>query len=704
MKITRSLFFLFSLVLSFCFSFTALPISTTENKQDPPPNAPVKIIRDGKKITFTYGDKIIFKAEIDQGDGEFIFNTITDEKSGVINQVAKWTSRRATLKLTGHIFASEESFPCEADRKRSGPDIVRHSVGLSRSLLNRAVYDRQSDWALSVDFPSDVAIVLETGAANANTFKITITGRDIILRFRPHFYRYHRGFKFFEPWNYRVWQTPVVGWCSWFAYFQNITEKDIRHTADVLADVLEPFGLTYLQIDDGYQQNQAGLPETWLNPNEKFPSGLKSLSDYITQKGLKPGIWTYTSFHQKDFALANKKYFVLNEQGEPAYGNWVGYVMDGSNPVTLDDIIQPLYRGLRAQGWQYFKVDALRHLRFEGYNSYSQYFEKQNIDRVEVYRNLVKSIRGEIGEEKFMLGCWGIRPELMGIIDGCRIGGDGFGYAGLAQFNSFNNVIWQNDPDHIELSPQEAWRSSMVTSLTGSLFMLTDKPEVYRTELVEPAMRAMPVLFTQPGQIFDVDPTRSDALDLVDSETSGDGIRSFDADRTPRCFLYLLEINKPFESWMVLGRTGGETIPQRFEELGLQAEKEYFVFEFWSKKLLGSFSEEFYPGNIDPKFNCQLFCIRERKPHPQIIATNRHITCGGFDLETVKWKNYLLSGESKLVGNDIYSIYVTEPEGFKFQKVTCNGAEVVGTKKQGFIRIIQLKSDKNTKVQWRVQY
>jgi hypothetical protein len=36
--------------------------------------------------------------------------------------------------------------------------------------------------------------------------------------------------------------------------------------------------------------------------------------------------------------------------------------------------------------------------------------------------------------------------------------------------NSFNNVVWRNDPDHIELSDREAWRSTMVTSLTGSLF------------------------------------------------------------------------------------------------------------------------------------------------------------------------------------------------------------------------------------------
>ena len=81
----------------------------------------------------------------------------------------------------------------------------------------------------------------------------------------------------------------------------------------------------------------------------------------------------------------------------------------------------------------------------------------------------------------------------MGLVDACRIGDDGFAYAGLAQYNSFNNIVWRNDPDHIELN-EDAYRSTLVTSLTGSLFMLTDKPAVYRTPAVEPAKRTVPVL------------------------------------------------------------------------------------------------------------------------------------------------------------------------------------------------------------------
>ena len=87
----------------------------------------------------------------------------------------------------------------------------------------------------------------------------------------------------------------------------------------------------------------------------------------------------------------------------------------------------------------------------------------------------------------------------------------------------------------------------MVTSLTGSLLLLTDKPERYRTPIVEPAKRAAPVLVTLPGQIFDVDPSRSAELWRVDAEVSGREPKPFDAGLTPACHLYLLEVNRPFE-------------------------------------------------------------------------------------------------------------------------------------------------------------
>jgi alpha-galactosidase len=194
----------------------------------------------------------------------------------------------------------------------------------------------------------------------------------------PQYYQKHRGLNYFNPASYSVWKKPVAGWCSWFAYYDKITEADIRKTADVLSEKLKPFGLDYLQIDDGYQQTPIGMPDTWLTPNKKFPSGLNDLAEYISEKGLSPGIWTNVSFADSAAAFQNKNLFVQNRNKQPAFGNWVGYIMDGSNPAMINKLISPVYSGLVKDGWHYFKLDALRHLNYEGYNSYKNFFDSKH--------------------------------------------------------------------------------------------------------------------------------------------------------------------------------------------------------------------------------------------------------------------------------------------------------------------------------------
>jgi len=304
-----------------------------------------------------------------------------------------------------------------------------------------------------------------------------------------------------------------------------------------------------------------------------------------------------------------------------------------------------------------------------------------------------------------MLGCWGIRPELIGIIDACRIGGDGFGYAGFAQYNSFNNVVWRNDPDHIVLSKEDAYSSCMVTSLTGSVFMLTDKPEVYETDIVNAARRSIPVMFTQPGQLYDVDPSRSSQIYRVNSELSGDGPRVFDAGQNDnKDYLYMLEINEPYENWMLLGKIGGESQTLTFRELGLDDTKKYLVFEYWTKQLAGSFFKGFSTREINPDYNCQLFCIREHKDHPQLLATDRHITCGAYDLIDLKWQDLTLEGKSKAVKGEEYKLYIAEPSGYDFVKFDCTDAHLISNKKKGIVREISLYVGTDKPLFWSVSY
>ena len=86
--------------------------------------------------------------------------------------------------------------------------------------------------------------------------------------------------------------TPQMGWNSWNKFEDKINEQLIRETADVMVEKgLLDAGYIYLNLDDhwhGERDAQGFIHED----SEKFPSGMKSLGDYIHAKGLKFGIYS----------------------------------------------------------------------------------------------------------------------------------------------------------------------------------------------------------------------------------------------------------------------------------------------------------------------------------------------------------------------------------------------------------------------------
>ncbi|MBA4071328.1 MAG: hypothetical protein C0497_05745 [Gemmatimonas sp.] len=645
---------------------TARPAAAARNTvstSGAPANASAQVVLTDTCVALRYDGATVFEARVTAVRGTPKVRQLVDTSSGRITQVVTWLPGNERLTLRGTVHASGDAFAVDADPREDGVPIVRNSVGPSYSLLNRGVYARDRDWLLSVDFPASVRITPVAGG-DSTAFDLVADGYEITLRFRPRFYQKHRGLAHFEPWTYKTWPSSVAGWTSWYAFRDKVTEQDIRFTADAMAERLKPYGFDVLQIDDGFQRLPISVPDNWLNTNEKFPGGLTGLQSYIAGKGLTPGLWTNTTFHDSTWAFGHPTYFVRGADGTPSRGNWVGYVMDGANPATMRDLVLPVYAALKKQGWNYFKVDALRHLRYEGVNSHAAFYAQRKLDRVKVYRDFLQQIRNVIGRDAFMLASWGPRPELAGIIDATRLGDDGFGYGGFAQFNSFNNVVWRNDPDHIELGQPDGRRAATLTTLTGSLLMLTDKPSVYVNDALMVAQRTAPVPVTRPGQVYDVDPSRTDRLWMVDHEVSGAGPRPFEADQRLQQTLYQLDIARPFERWTVLARTTGAPTQIALGELGLDTARTYVAFDFWGNRSLGVVKGALTLAPVAEN-DVQVLCLRERVDHPQLLSTNRHVTCGGVDVQDVRWEGNALNGRLKSALGEVAVLSLTEPPGWE---------------------------------------
>src|SRR5262245_41790006 len=85
---------------------------------------------------------------------------------------------------------------------------------------------------------------------------------------------------------------PYMGWSSWSFYSKGFDEAAIVAQADVMAAKLKKYGYTYINIDAGWH-NDKDFDEHGrrLFDAEKFPHGIKWLSDYVHSKGLKFGLY-----------------------------------------------------------------------------------------------------------------------------------------------------------------------------------------------------------------------------------------------------------------------------------------------------------------------------------------------------------------------------------------------------------------------------
>lgn len=90
---------------------------------------------------------------------------------------------------------------------------------------------------------------------------------------------------------------PAMGWNSWNAFGSKNSEILTKAMADAMVDLgLADLGYQYVVLDDGCYKSER-INGLLSNETVKFPSGFKSLSDYIHSKGLKFGMYNDIGTH-----------------------------------------------------------------------------------------------------------------------------------------------------------------------------------------------------------------------------------------------------------------------------------------------------------------------------------------------------------------------------------------------------------------------
>jgi len=721
---------------------TNISWAASQKKVAPPPNAPARVewsAKDGK-LCLRYHGTAILDATIgveDAGGHEVQgiavklgpTETLGDKVEQRLKFVPAKPQEGLELVLRGTVFGSEEAFPaetlCEAQNRFP---YVRNSVGLSHNLRNNAIYDRRWDWVLIGPADGQTRIQPTRDEKQQRVFSWESRGTSIELVFRPRFYQKHKMLEHFKPWTYKPWKGSVTGYCTWWAYKAGFDQKTLDEIVDVFsAKNLPDFGYRYVQFDNCYQTG-GGSPEGFLKWNGKFPGGPEYAVKKIRSGGMEAGIWVYCVFKNndgivQDIVEEHPEWFIHDAEGKLFVSHgW--YSLDTTNKDALERMVRRTYRGLKKQGFTYVKIDGAGDLVDWGYRKCPDYLKKIGSSQGEALRRFFETAREELGRDAYILSCWGVLPELIGVVDGCRLATDGFRPASFQGFNSWEGVVWRNDPDHCDILPVGREHSVMKTfavkdapidtiirpcviSMAGGVLLLSDKAEVYKEDRnLEGVKRSSPVLFTVPGQLYDFTP-RGPRWFFRNHARQGGG----------ECRWWFSEIDRPFDHWSVLARfnwrqrkldwkrPGTPEKEVKFANLGLADDREYLVFEFWSRKFLGKAKGSFTAPAQGTNNGLQVFAIREARAHPWIISTSRHISQGGVDLLDVRWneRDKTLSGSSSVVKGDPYVMTIHLPEGFRFMTAEADG-EKVETENAGHSTTVRMIPSATKTANWRIAF
>lgn len=297
----------------------------------------------------------------------------------------------------------------------------------------------------------------------------------------------------------RVAAPYQVGWCSWYHYFHEVTEADLR--ANLARAAAWPFDV--FQLDDGFQSAIGD----WLTTNDAFPTSIDGIASAIAAEGRTPGIWLapFLASPASQVAEAHPGWLATHAASRsPLVGGfndpWGGAVhtLDTTNPEVLHHI-EDVARGLVTAGFPYLKLDFTYAPSLRGVYADPTRTPAQRV------RAGFEAVRRGAGDGAFLLGCGAPLGPVPGVVDGMRIGPDvapwwhapadarraaGHEAGEPSVVNAWRNTLsrsflhrrlWINDPDCLMLRTDQtlldaeqvrAW--ALAVGVSGGMALVSD--------------------------------------------------------------------------------------------------------------------------------------------------------------------------------------------------------------------------------------
>jgi alpha-galactosidase len=261
----------------------------------------------------------------------------------------------------------------------------------------------------------------------------------------------------------RVAESYPTGWCPWYQYFTELTERDMYENIDAIDAQELPIDM--IAVDDAFQKEIGD----WLQLSDRF-SSLNGLVNRIHASDRRAGVWIAPTFvgARSDVYRDHPDWLVRTPDGsEPL---WTGhiwqqdlYALDITHPGAAA-YLREVFQTWRGHGFDYFKLDFLASAARVGRRH-------EDVTALQAYAMGIDLIRDAVGEDATLLGCGAPLLPSVGLFDGMRISCDiaptyespdrdisepsqaGAVLSGRGRA-FMHGRFWHNDPDCIIVRPQ----------------------------------------------------------------------------------------------------------------------------------------------------------------------------------------------------------------------------------------------------------
>lgn len=458
--------------------------------------------------------------------------------------------------------------------------------------------------------------------------------------------------------NPPIREDTVYGWLSWYCSRLTMTEDFVLGNAKVIAERFRAYGVDTMQVDHGWEYRD--VVGHWV-ANDRFPHGMSWLSTELQRLNLKLGIWIAASCisEHTPFFAEHPTALMHNTDGTPKVfvdkWHWAPhgrvFSLDPTNPDAQQhyrDSLQPLVDA----GVRYYKVDFIG----SSGNTAGVFHDPQHARGYPMLRYEMQQIRDAVGGDSWLRYCSAPSNAYCGIVNiggaTMDIGNASGNWEHLRNYHQQlsscwykHRTFWHNEPDALivgEGSENEARLRCAWLTLSGGVVALGDD----LTRTAPDRMALIPLCLPS----YDV------------------AARPLDLFEQPLPRIWDLTVQQPWDSYHVVGLFNlspeERTVSIPLARLGLDGTS-LLAWEFWTQSPIQAGVEGLTV--TVPAYDSRIVSVRRAKPHPQVLATDMHLTMGGVELPDVTWdpSRLILSGVALRAPDATGRIFVHVPSGYE---------------------------------------